>query len=154
MKNILKRLAVLFAAVIIAAVFAMNSGADFGDFSGDSDYGGSDSSYDSDYDSDYSGGYSDGTFGGLIIPLIITAFVIMYIFKKGKAAQNNGSKNAGATPTTGLQPVDTIKQTDPNFSEEEIKERLSKLYIQMQNCWTAKDITPLRGDFTDSVCTV
>ena len=49
-----------------------------------------------------------------------------------------------------LQPIETLKQRDPNFSEEDIKQRLSNLYVQMQNCWTAKDITPLRGDFTDA----
>ena len=45
--------------------------------------------------------------------------------------------------------MDTIYKWDPNFSDGAIKGRLSNLYVQMQNCWTAKDITPLRGDFTD-----
>ena len=153
LKKILSTFSIV--AVILIFVFSpMNVEADFGDFSGGDDYGGYD---DYDYGGyDYGGGYRGG-FGGaagtemasLVFAIII---FLVYISSIKRAGNKSGNKPVapGATPTVGLWPMDSIKQWDPNFSEDAIKERLSNLYVQMQNCWTAKDITPLRGDFTDT----
>ena len=162
MKKLLKKLAAFIVFVMLMVVFAVNAAADFGNFSGDSDYG-SDSSYDYDYDydSDYDGEYGgifDYEFVDLPIVLFIFAIMMIYIYTKDKrdakrkGRNQNGKQggNSGAQPATGLQSLDIIKQSDPLFSEYELKERLAKLYVQMQNCWSNKDITSLRGDFTDS----
>jgi len=139
---------------------SLSVAADFGDISGSSDYGGSDyggsSSYGGSYDSDYNGGvYIGGFFGSeaaSIIVAVIVMIIILYTQYRKKAKNGNvtpSNRPAGATPTIGLSPLDTIYSWDSNFSADEIKQRLSKLYVQMQNCWTAKDLTQLRGDFTD-----
>jgi len=148
--------------LLIALLFTFRNFADFGDFSGDSDYGGG---YSSDYSSDYSSGYDSDFGGGFLIgslfggnsssgEFIIFAIIVIAILyrvlkqNKGRGGQSRQAQ-PGATPTSGLQPLHILKASDPNFSEDNIKQRLSKLYIQMQHGWTAKDITPLRGDFTD-----
>ena len=148
-------LALLLAFMLITCLFGGVS-ADFGDFSGDSDYGSSSSS---DYDSDsdlsgiFSGVFSLLIMGGTptqIITFIVIAFIIGRIFfNLRKKSGGRANIPAGAAPTTGLSPLQTIYTWDPNFSADEMKQRLSKLYVQMQNGWTAKDLTPLRGDFTD-----
>ena len=163
LKKILSALSIV--ALILVFVFSpMNVEADFGDFSGGDDYGGYDSGgYDDydygGYDYDYGGGYSGGSGGSagvemasLVFVIIIFMIYILTIRSGNKSGNKSRNKPVapGATPTGGLWPMDTIKRWDPNFSESAIKERLSNLYVQMQNCWTAKDISPLRGDFTDT----
>ena len=179
-----KRLKVLIVALvlILMAIHApMSAIADFGDFSGDSDYGGSDYGgydYDYDYDDDddnyfyfssssSSGGgstaYDDAGWGEIILGLIFLGGLFLYFRRMvrrttGKdTSRGAGRGNAprrpmppGAAPTVGLMAPDSIRQWDPDFSFEEMQQRLSNLYVQMQNCWTAKDLTPLRGDFTDA----
>ena len=169
-----KLLAALLVSLFLVVVAPVNTYADFGDFSGDSDYGSSyddsdyDYSYDDDDDDDYSGsgyfsnfsggdggeGDSDVGFGGVILFLIIFILipwlVIRRMVKGLKKAEKRVSAAQGATPTTDLLPMETIAQWDPDFSAEAITQRLSNLYVQMQNNWTARDITPLRGDFTDA----
>ena len=139
--------------------------ADFGDFAGGADYG------DIDFgggDFDFGGGdfggdieglfWLFGLFGGRYSPFAIVVIIGLYLLMKsrkkhtgsGSGRQQELPKVPGATPTTDLLPIQTLKERDPAFSEEDIKQRISNLYVQMQNCWTAKDITPLRGDFTDA----
>jgi len=95
-----------------------------------------------------------GTIADILVPSIITVIVIVYIFRKqekeaAKAQKSGGAQPAGAARTTGLLPMDDLYAWDPTFSADALKRRLSDLYVQMQNCWTAMNITPLRGDFTD-----
>ena len=143
--------------------------ADFGDFSGDSDFGGSDwdsgsdwdwdsgSDYDSDYDygSGYSSGYhsgsssSDDPFAALaaIVILAVIAFVIMrFYYKKAKKSPVRIQR----PKQTDLRPISEYSALDPNFDPMALQTKLSNLYVQMQNCWTEKDITPLRPYFTDA----
>ena len=161
--------------------------ADFGDFSGDQDYGyddafdasSNDNSNDNDNDSRVtviggstgsgssgsSGGGSGGSGGSsgsggnmLVTVIVIGAIVVIGLSRKGKSGGTGTRtkqpplKETGvkATPVEELQPLDTLRAQDPNFSEAELKQRISNLYVQMQNGWSAKDITPLRGDFTDA----
>lgn len=58
---------------------------------------------------------------------------------------------ATATDTSTLAPISSYVNLDANFSELELKEKLSNVYIQMQNCWQAKNIEQLRPYFTDSL---
>ena len=157
----------IIALLLVAAFASISALADFGDFGGSDDYGGYDSydSYDyDDYGSDYGGSYSGG-YGGSsssfddspwyiqLFSLGIVIFIIWIVLKKNgifsKKKGGSGTRQAGATPTTDILPLETIYQWDRNFSADDMAQRLSNLYVQMQNCWQAKDLTPLRGDFTD-----
>jgi hypothetical protein len=40
---------------------------------------------------------------------------------------------------------------DPNFSADDLVERISNLYVQMQNACTARDLSSLRPYFTDAL---
>ena len=159
MRKWMKMLAALLVLLLLSAAIIANTLADFGDFSGSSDYGGDyGGSYDS-YDSyDYGGSYDFSNIGFMEIFLFVVICVLLPNRSIRKALKKRGfsfghhargPQAPGAAPTTGLQPVDTIFAWDPAFSPDAITRRLSNLYVQMQNCWTAKDITPLRGDFTD-----
>ncbi len=52
-----------------------------------------------------------------------------------------------------LTPIANYTQLDPNFDPGELETRLSNLYVQMQQGWTAKDISALRPYFTDAYFT-
>ena len=163
LKKVLSSLAII-SLVLICVLSPLKAIADFGDYSGGDDYGYSDYSsdygdYSSDYGGGYSGGYGSGSYGMveyysmIFVAVVFVAWLIYkYYFKKPEkgGSSRKGPVAPGAAPTTGLWPMDTIKNWDPNFSEDAMKERLSNLYVQMQNCWTANDISPLRGDFTDA----
>ena len=132
--------------------------ADFGDFSGDTDYGGGD--YDSggwdsdDYSSDYSSGSSSGGGGFSVVGLVIVIIIIVLIVKGGNKNRNvsgGGPRPAGAavTPDSALQPMNAYRSLDPNFNEAAFRERLANLYVQMQQEWHNKNIEPLKPYMTD-----
>lgn len=135
--------------------------ADFGDFSGGSDYGGSSgssswSSSDS-WDSSSSGSWDSGGDGTNPVAIIFVILFICYVafkirpsIKKGGNRPAKSQRPAGAAPTTGLQPLSALYEWDPGFSAAHMQQRLGNLYVQMQNCWQARDLSPLRGDFTDA----
>lgn len=150
----------IFALSLSLFAFIHNAGADAGDFSGDSDYGGSDYSYDYNDDYDYSyydddDGYSGGGSGGIsdrTIIFIIVAGFILYTVVSSKKKNKDGSPTApGARPETGLLSVSALKEKDPAFSEAEVSEMISNLYVRLQNAWTAKDLSPVRPYLTDAL---
>ena len=164
MRKYVKIIAFILMIFFVVMAKPMDAYADFGDFAGGDDYGDYGGGGDYDYDDDDSGGWiggggssgggSGGAMNTYVIPLLITGVVIWIIIRRSKSqtgpgAGGKGKMPAGASPTVGLNPINTIYSWDPDFSAEKIQQRLSNLYVQMQNCWTAKDITPLRGDFTD-----
>ena len=56
------------------------------------------------------------------------------------------------TPDSALRSVDSyISERDPGFSPSSFKNKLSNLYVQMQDNWCAKDITPMRPYLTDEL---
>lgn len=167
-------LLVLLLAVCVC-VRPIRTGADLGDFSGGSDYGGSSSwSSGSSWDSGsswssgssygsssgnyyYYGGSSssgDDTPGSAIIGLIVVIAIIFFIRRsKNGGSFGNAPRAAGAQRTSdaSLRPMSEYMTLDPDFSEQRFKEKLSNIYVQMQNCCTDKDISPLRPYFTDSL---
>ena len=159
MKKNFKLLTVLLIAVAFLITLSLPFSADLGDYSGSSDYGdwGSSSDYSSsyDYDSDYSvipfisGG--GGDFG--IVILIVVAVIINIMIKNKKSGGSTGPVAPGATGVdrSTLKPMSALKEADPMFSDANFKEKLSNLYVQMQNCCTAKDIEPLRPYLTDNL---
>ncbi len=152
-----KRLFCLLAAVlIVTTIFATVGFADFGDFAGGSDWGGSDwgdSSWDSDWGSDwdssddyyYSG--SDGDLSGGNV-FWMAAIVIAVIVIGAIGNKNGGSRRKVNTNTQPAKPLvnrlDELKKKDPNFSEAKFLDDASNLYVRMQNCWTDKNLEPIR----------
>lgn len=174
MKKYLKLLVVTVVLSLIVAFTSLPFSADLGGFSGDSDFGGSwdsgsdwDSDWGSDYDYDY--GY-DSDFdldlgsamfllgdGGGVSAIVILAIALFIYFRFIRSKNNTASVQTPIAPgATGvdrstLRSIESLKQADPLFSEETVTEKLSNLYVQMQNCCTEKDLEPLRPYFTDAL---
>ena len=167
----------VFVLCILLMALPAFAGADFGDFSGDSDYGGSwDSGSDwssSSWDSDYSSGsyYDDdsdvsGIDIGISLAVMAAIVVLGLIFdvsEKRKKKKQYGAgrpqsaqgrpQGAQRTPDSRLQPLGDLTITDPSFDANAMQEKISNLYVQMQNCWTDKNIESLRPYFTDALFT-
>ena len=158
----------VFVLCILLMALPAFAGADLGDFSGDSDYGGSwDSGSDwssSSWDSDYSSGsyYDDdsdvsGIDIGISLAVMAAIVVLGLIFdvseKRKKKKQQNKPQGAQRTPDSRLQPLGDLAVTDPSFDANAMQEKISNLYVQMQNCWTDKNIESLRPYFTDALFT-
>ena len=204
-----KLMAILLVIMLLLPVAA--HAADFGSFSGDMDFGGSDwsggssfdfgdldfgdSDYDdseyedyddSDYDdyndSDYSdsgssfgagvvaGSLLDEIFeddddnndsgdddGNMFLGVIIVAAVVVIILISRKKKRGKGPKaeprpaGGNVTPQDMLRPMSEYPLLDPNFDGADLAEKISNLYVQMQNAWTDKDIAPVRPYFTDAL---
>ena len=166
MNKKIKYLFCLFIACVIIALGSLSAKADFGDFSGDSDYGSdgggsynsgssysggssynnrknynSGSSYDDDDDDDYPTWVYLAIFAVIVIVLIIDAN------KKSRFTRRVTVDNA--TPLTDLKPMSDYLRLDPNFDEVQFREKLANWYVQLQNAWQKKDISSLRPYLTD-----
>ena len=160
-----KRLMLWIASFLLVAAIALLPAtgiADAGDFSGGGDYGGgssdwgssssdwgssdwgSDSSYTSDGSSIGSGG------GGSILAAFIVIIILVIVFSK-KNKIGAGSVAPGAQRTALSMTIAQLKEMDPQFSEEALKERIANLYIKMQAAWQTKNWEPMRADFTDAL---
>ena len=94
-----------------------------------------------------------------VLGAIIAGFIAIIVisFKRSKRGGNYTARskpiNPGAEPTRS----DTLKQmseytaVDPDFSETQLKEKVSNMYIQMQSCWQKKNLEQLRPYFTDAL---
>ena len=152
--------------VALAAVCALSfiAPADFGDFAGDTDFGGGDSGWsggdwDSDWDSSWDSDWDVG-FGlpfslplPVIIAVIVAVAVIMSRSGKSGGRAPGGGRPQGAAPTAQerLRPMAELQGMDPAFSASAMTEKISNLYIQFQNSWQAKDLTPVRPYLTDAL---
>ena len=162
-KTILRRLFVLALCACLVLLAVLPAGADFGDYSGDSDFGdssdwsSSDSSWDSsDYDSDYSSESSGEGLGGATLWTILIILVICFAI--GNIGSKNKKKAKGGTSWSAaanrkLKPMAEYEQLDENFDKAELTSKLSNLYVQMQDCWQKKDISPIRPYCTDAFFT-
>lgn len=164
LKRILQT-ALLTLLVVGLLVYAPQiSRADLGGFSGDSDFGGDwggsdwgDSDWgDSDWGSGYDSGYDyDSDDSGGYIPIIVAVVVVVLAILKNRkrGGGGGGSVNPGGmrTPESQLRPISELVALDPNFDEAAFVEKMSNLYVQMQNCCTAKNMEPLRPYFTDAL---
>lgn len=172
-----KLFALLLAFLLVFSVSAV-SFADFGDFSGDSDWGSDwgsdwDSDWGSDWDSDSDWGSSSdwGDSGSdfIFIPssgnssggislfdiLIILAVIAIALFVSSRKQTMSSQKRSRPVQIPNNKPtapmkneIAALKAKDPAFSEEKFLSDASNLYLQMQNCWTARDITPLQPRLT------
>lgn len=144
--------------------FGSDFGSDWGSSSSDWDSDWGSSSWDDDDDyyysgSDYTSSTSSGGGGGISIGSIIIVVIIIVLIlgrSKSKGAAKNSTNqpvrvNAGAQRTQLPMTVAQLKQMDPNFSEEAMKEHIANLYIRMQNCWSTKQWEEMRASMTDAL---
>ena len=147
-----------------------SGGGDYGGDSGGSDWGGGSSSWDSGGSSSWDSGgngffffpvgstSSDsgdgGSFGNLLFYVVLIVILIMIFSRKNQhQATPHAGTAAGAqqTPGSKLLPMSEYAKLDPNFSESDMREKLSNIYVQMQNGCTARNIESLRPYFTDAL---
>ncbi len=177
----MKKLFALLLAFLLVFSVSIVSFADFGDFAGDSDWGsdwgGSSDWGDSDWgDSDWgsSSDWGDSQGGFIFIPssgissgsssggislfeiLIILAVIAiaLFVFSRKQAAnsQSRPVQIPNNKPTAPMKnDIEALKAKDPAFSEEKFLADASNLYLQLQNCWTARDITPLQPRLTSAL---
>lgn len=159
-RGALLSLLALFVALAIAAMIPLSGLADAGNFSGDSDYGGSDySSSDSDWDSDWSSSSSSSSSsggGGSLIGLIIVVVIVVIIIRSKGGGKPTGGSGASSDPAQMPQrEIDSglakLKEEDPEFSREAFLERVSNMYVQLQEAWEAKKWEPIRIMMTDAL---
>ena len=154
MKNKYVRLVLaILLCVSLLFCFLSFAGADFGDFGGDGDYGGGGDGGDWDFDWGDSGGgtsviASDGTTTSTLIMFVILVALLVIFMSRNK--KKNNTAGPAPTDTSTLTPIAQYTALDPGFSASELEAKLSNLYVQMQQCWTAKDISSLRPYFTDA----
>ena len=67
------------------------------------------------------------------------------------SAGTTGMAGASTTSYSLLMPISTIKDSDPNFSEAAIKEKIANLYVRMQNAWQEKEFEGMRPFMTDAL---
>ena len=136
----MKKRVLCLLAVLFLFAFALGR-ADFGDFSGGSDYCGSSDSYSGGYSgSDYRDSYDDDADAPSVIVGAVVVVVLLIIgacSKKGKS----GASPAGAKPVDAstLEPVSALA----NFSESEFTGKLSNMYVRLQEAWAAGDLKPV-----------
>lgn len=156
----------ILALSLCLCLFPVATSADFGDFSGDSDYGSDWSS--SDWSSDSSSwdsgsswsssdSYSTSSDGdsdaGFLSTVIVFAVIVLIGVVMSRSKTKNKSVPEGATRTAqeSLRPMNEYVQLDPKFDATAFGEKLGNLYVQMQNCWQAKNIESVRPYFTDAL---
>lgn len=163
---------ILVIACALTLVFSVAGKADFGSYSGNSDYGGS---YNSGGDGggsysggDYGGSFGSGvTYGGIYgspydddsdsdfpVVLLVTAVIVVFIvfrYLKGAGHASRGGQTV-SVPQVSFRGRDIASYTevDPDFDVQALSEKLANLYVQMQQAWTAKDIESVRPFFTDA----
>jgi hypothetical protein len=101
-------------------------------------------------------GTSGGGYFGFIVWAILFVFILLYLRRiRGQSAHAapHAGVAAGAqrTPDSKLTPMREYESLDPNFSASDLREKLSNVYVQMQNGCTARNIESLRPYFTDAL---
>ena len=159
-KKLTRRLLAALLCLMLALTVILPAGADFGDYSGDSDWGSSsDWSSSSDWGSDYdyydSGDYSSsGELGPATIVIIVILVVAFVVFNgKSKKKGKSGAVSWNTAANRKLQPIADYTKLDEKFDANALTAKLSNLYVQMQDCWQKKDISPIRPHCTDAFFT-
>lgn len=157
----MKKKVLITVVFLLCAVFALHIdvGADVGNFAGNSDYG-YHNDYDYDYDDDETNDY--GLSGGDFWVIVLGTLIVYLVVICGQKSKGKGKKNATSAQRSKpnacrtddeYAPIDEYTEIDPNFSSTALCEKAASIYVQMQNCWTAKDIEPIRPYFTDALFT-
>ncbi len=173
----MKRKSFFIALIIFSLIIFVGSAwPDFGNFSSTSDYGGSyssssSSSYSSDYNDEADTDCGEMTIGSIVLAsfafiyyvfklawdIIKTAigwiFGGIYFIFTGKWPETTQKEPVviqKTAPVKKLKQIEKYLALDPNFDEEDIKTLMANLFVQMQDAWHAKDISPLRPYMTDA----
>lgn len=171
-----KRVFAFIALLVTLVLLTCSTGvlADFGGFSGDSDYSGSwgsdsgSSSWGWDIGGDDSGpswfffGGSDDDYDGrgvscqgdamMIVIIIVVIILVILIMRNARNQQPTVTTGVARTDDSMLTPMDQYTaNVDPEFSVAQMQTKLANLYVQLQDCWSARDLTPLRPYLTDEL---
>ena len=95
------------------------------------------------------GGSNDDDIGGVAFVIAIALIFFVVICMRKKRKNNEPVIINSNEPVKALKPMEEYLELDPDFDEERIKDLMSNLYVQMQETWHAKDISPLRPYMTD-----
>ena len=137
----------LALALLLCVAPLTYSRADFGDYAGDSDFGGG--GYSGDYD-DYDSSGGDG--GGFSFTAGVVLFIIIIIlvyFEKKKGTGSGNVSGPSGVDRSALTPMSEYLKLDPAFAPSALEAKIANLYIQMQQCWQQKDISSLRPYFSN-----
>ena len=159
-----KLLMILVLCFIISA-FSLKGFADFGSYSGDSDYGSdswsssdsgwssSDSSYSSyNYYGSSGSSSSDDFFWDILVPLIVFILIFVFIIKRGGTKRMTDARTSQPVSTTARskgRPISEYTSIDPGFDSAELAAKLSNVYVKLQNAWQDKNLEPIRPYLTD-----
>lgn len=157
-------LAVLVMAMAILPVISL---ADAGDFSGDSDWGGSGGWGGSDWGgsdwggSDWGSGSTGSFLGGLVLGSLggdggslVWVFVFLLIFAVVIRAVRSGKTRGRGVPVQTAQrsaDLSALLASDPEFSQQAFLEHVSNLYVRLQNAWQKKSLEPVRPYFSGAL---
>ena len=98
--------------------------------------------------------YLVGVMGiAIVVGAIIVFIAIVSTSRTKKKKGASGGTSWSAAANRKLKPMTEYQQLDENFDETELTSKLSNLYVQMQDCWQKKDITPIRPYCTDTFFT-
>ncbi len=175
----MKKLLAFLLSVMLIFALSTAGFADFGDFAGDSDWGGGydsggwdsgswDSGWDSDYDYSWDSGYnynndyyydSDSSGEWTAFDIIVTAVIVLIILAAvfgGSAVSKKSSGNKRVAVNTQrtaplVNDLAGLKQRDPNFNESKFLADAANLYVRLQNAWTDKDLTPVRTHLAEEL---
>ena len=151
----------LMIVVLLVGLLAVPAMADAGNFSGGSNYGGSSGGSWGGSSSGSGAGWAlfalgsaTGHSGGSFIVVIIIIFIVLNLLKNARRRGGTAGYGSGSAPMPNysqLMSIQTLKDIDPNFSEAEIREKISNLYVRMQNAWQAKEFETMRPYMTDAL---
>ncbi|MFB0921839.1 MAG: zinc-ribbon domain-containing transport protein [Oscillospiraceae bacterium] len=147
----------LMIFVLLICILAIPAMADAGNFSGGSDFGGS---YGGSSGGSFGGsglwtlfalGSMGGNSGGIIVFIIIVFIVLKLIKNSGHRRSVPPFTGMSQTNSSELMPIRTLMETDPNFSEAAVKEKIGNLYVRMQTAWQANEFDSMRPYMTDAL---
>lgn len=159
-KTVRRILALLCCIALLLSVTALCF-ADAGGFAGDGDFGGG-----GDGGGDWGGGWdgddrSSGGSGGsmsieefiaiIIVALIAFGIYMLWQWLKKVFGWGKPKRTVVKTKTLPpLQPISGYSALDPGFDPAALQQKLSNLYVQLQQCWTGKDLSPMRPYLSDA----
>lgn len=82
--------------------------------------------------------------------VIIASFVLSAVRKDKTSVKKTYIPGAQLTDRSQLINIDKYNRIDPDFSQEDFKNKLSDLYVKLQNCWQGKNLEDLRPFLSDA----